>query len=408
MDFRSEATYKETRLPVEFASTLLPQAYRSPQYFVEEQSQLFGRSWVPVALRAEVSAPGRTVVRTVAGRSVIVTTNNDGQPRAFLNVCRHRGSRLVREDCTLRAGRFRCPYHAWAYDLDGNCIGTPLFEGSDIPEDMREAFDMSNVRAFDRADYPLFPVKVEAWGPLVVVSLDADVMPFDEWLGDLGDRLSGYSLEEWEVQARKDYDIGANWKLIAENFMEYYHLPWVHPELAKVSRIKDHYRYQGMGMYTGMTTTPISGDGPAWLALPPHDGIHAADLDAGRFMLLFPNAAISILPNHCFLMLMDPISHDRTYERCYILTHPSSMEPHGANLALEKLLAFWDEVNREDIEIVEDVQLGLSTPEYEGGRMCYRFEEPVHRFQNMVIDRMVGLDRVPEGDAEDKVPMFGD
>jgi choline monooxygenase len=408
MDFRSEATYKETRLPVEFASTLLPEAYRSPEYFAEEQVQIFGRSWVPIALRAELSEPGRAIVRTVAGRSVIVTMNNDGELRAFLNVCRHRGSRLVREDCTLGAGRFRCPYHAWAYDLDGNCIGTPLFEGSDIPEDMREAFDMSNVKAFDRADYPLFGVLVEAWGPLVVVSLDPEVLPFDEWLGDLGDRLSGYSLEEWAVQARKDYDIGANWKLIAENFMEYYHLPWVHPELAKVSRIKDHYRYQGTGMYTGMTTTPISGDGPAWLALPPHDGIPGADLNAGRFVLLFPSAAISVLPNHCFLMLMDPISHDRTYERCYILTHPSSMETQGADQGLENLLAFWDEVNREDIEIVEDVQLGLSTPEYEGGRMCYRFEEPVHRFQNMVIDRMVGLDRVPEGDAEDKVPMFGD
>jgi hypothetical protein len=84
------------------------------------------------------------------------------------------------------------------------------------------------------------------------------------------------------------------------------------------------------------------------------------------------------------------------------------MEPEGSDQALSALLAFWDHVNVEDIEIVEDVQRGLSTPEYEGGRMCYRFEEPVHRFQNMVIDRMVGIDRIPEGDAEDKVPMFGD
>ncbi len=408
MDFRSEATYKETRLPVEYASTLLPEAYRSAEYFVEEQAQLFARSWVPVAARSEVAMPGQTIVRTVAGRSIILTMNHDGEVRAYLNVCRHRGSRLVREDCTLKAGRFRCPYHAWAYDLDGNCIGTPLFEGSDIPEDMRAAFDMSDVRAFDRADYPLFPVLARAWGPLILVSLDPDVMSLEEWMGDLGDRLAGYSMEDWEIQARKDYDIAANWKLVAENFMEYYHLPWVHPALAKVSRIKDHYRYQGPGMYTGMTTTPISGDGPAWMALAPHDGVRGANLNAGRFMLAFPNAAISVLPNHCFLMLMDPISHNRTYERCFILTHPSSMANDGAEVALESLLGFWDEVNREDIEIVEDVQLGLSTPEYEGGRMCYRFEEPVHRFQNMVIDRMVGLDRVPDGDSEDKVPMFGD
>jgi choline monooxygenase len=408
MDFRSETTYKETRLPVELAATLLPEAYRSAEFFAEEQIQLFGRSWVPVAARAEVAEPGRAVVRTVAGRSIILTTNRQGEIRAFLNVCRHRGSRLVREDCTLKAGRFRCPYHAWAYDLDGNCIGTPLFEGSDIPEDMQAAFDVTNVKAFDKSDYPLFEVRAESWGPLVVVSLDPDVAPLGEWVGDLDRRLDGYSLDTWEIQARKDYDIGANWKLIAENFMEYYHLPWVHPELAKVSRIQDHYRYQGKGMYTGMITTPISGNGPAWLALPPHDGVQGANLDAGRFILLFPNAALSVLPNHCFLMLMEPMSHDRTYERCYILTHPSSMVGDGGDQALQELLAFWDHVNLEDITIVEGVQLGLSTPEYQGGRMCYRFEEPVHRFQNMVIDRMVGVDRVPEGDDEEKVPMFGD
>ena len=71
-------------------------------------------------------------------------------------------------------------------------------------------------------------------------------------------------------------------------------------------------------------------------------------------------------------------------------------------------MTFWDEVNLEDIDIVENVQLGLSIPEYQGGRMCYRFEEPVHRFQNMVIDRMVGIDRIPEGDEQDLAPMFGE
>lgn len=407
MDYRSESTYKDTRLPVEFASTLLPDAYRSADYFSDEQSQVFAGGWVAMATRSEVDQPGKTIIRNLAGRSIVITMNAHREVRAFLNVCRHRGSRLVREDCQLKAGRFRCPYHAWAYDLDGNCIGTPLFEGSEIPDDMQAAFDMTNVKAFDKADYSLLAVRTETWGPLVLVSLDSSIMPLTDWLGDLGDRVSGYALDSWEIQARKDYDIGSNWKLIAENFMEHYHLPWVHPELAKVSKIQDHYRYQGPGMYTGMTTTPISGDNSAWLALAPHSGVEGPDLISGRFMLLFPNAAISILPNHCFLMLMEPVSPGRTIERCFILTHPDSAMSEGATQALEELLAFWDHVNREDIEIVEDVQIGLSTPEYEGGRMCYRFEEPVHRYQNMIIDRMVGIDRIPEGDTEDLVPMFG-
>lgn len=407
VDYRSEAIYKETRLPVEYASTLIPDAYRSPEFFDQEREEVFGRGWVAVAARGELNEPGQVLVREVAGRSVVISRNRSGEIKAFLNVCRHRGTRLVREDTILRAGRFRCPYHAWAYDLDGNCIGTPLFEGSGIPEDMRPAFDMSEVKAFDRADYPLLEVAVDVWGPLILVNLEASSPPLDAWTGDLGERLEGFGLEHWEIQMTKTYDIRANWKLIAENFMEYYHLPWVHPELAKVSRIQDHYRFQGPGMYTGMTTTPISGDSPAWLALPPHESISGQDLVSGRFILLFPNAAMSILPNHCFLMILDPAAHDRTIENVFILTHPDSVSGPASGEALEGLMEFWDHVNVEDIAIVEDVQLGVSTPEYEGGRMCYRFEEPVHRFQNMVADRMVGIDRIPEGDAEEQVQMFG-
>ena len=408
MQYRSEAAYKETRLPVELASTLIADAYRSDQFFADEREQLFARSWVAVATVSDVREPGEAIVREVAGRSVIITMNKDRELKAFLNVCRHRGSRLLKEDRMLRAGRIRCPYHAWAYDLNGSCIGTPLFEGSDIPDDMRAAFDMGDVKAFDRADYPLFEVQVASWGPVILISLDPDVIPLSDWLGDLPVRLGGYDLGSWEVRARKDYDIAANWKLIAENFMEYYHLPWVHPELAKVSRIQDHYRYQGEGMYMGMTTTPISGDSPAWLALPPHPGVSGSNLTSGRFMLLFPNAALSILPNHLFLMILDPVSAGQTLERTYILTHPDTVSGPGAEDALDALLGFWDDVNTEDVDIVENVQRGISTPEYSGGRMCYRFEEPVHRFQNMVIDRMVGIDRVPEGDESDQVPMFAD
>ena len=407
MDYRDEATYKESRLPVDLASTLIADAYRSEEYHLEEQNQVFSKGWVAVGAVSDVPNPGDAIVRNVGGRSMIITRNKTGDLRAFLNVCRHRGTQLLQEDTTLKAARIRCPYHAWAYDLDGNCIGTPLFEGSDIPEDMRAAFDMANVKAFDRADYPLFRVAVDTWGPLIAVSVDPNVMPLREWLGDLPARLDGYALEDWEVQVRRDYDIGANWKLIAENFMEYYHLPWVHPELAKVSRVEDHYRYQGPGMYTGMTTTPISGDNPAWLALPPHAGVTGADLNAGRFMLMVPNAALSLLPNHLFMMILEPVAVDRTLERTLTMAHPETASSPSAGEGLDYLMPFWHDVNMEDIEIVEAVQTGISTPEYQGGRMCYRFEEPVHRFHNMVIDRMVGIDRIPDGDAEEQVPMFG-
>lgn len=188
--------------------------------------------------------------REVAGQSVVVVQNKQGQLHAFYNVCRHRGAKLVEEGCTHLKKMFRCPYHSWAYDFDGACLGTPLFTNSDIPEDQQGIFDMSDIRAFDKADYGLYPVKLEVWGFLVFVNLDPNAAPLSEQLGDLPSRCAEYRLQEWEVVREKTYDIQANYKVVAENFMEYYHLPWVHPELAKVSKMEDHYRWQGAGMYS--------------------------------------------------------------------------------------------------------------------------------------------------------------
>jgi phenylpropionate dioxygenase-like ring-hydroxylating dioxygenase large terminal subunit len=168
-----------------------------------------------------------------------------------------------------------------------------------------------------------------------------------------------------------------------------------------------HYRWQGMGKYVGFCTTPIasSSDGGGWLGLPAIDGLSDDDAVSARFAWVYPNIALSVLPNHMFLLLARPAGPGLTHEAAYLLTHPESRR-QAEEAEIDALAAFWDEVNREDIAIVERVQDGLANPAYEGGRMCYRFEESVHRFQNMEIDRILGLWRVPEGDRADGEPMF--
>jgi choline monooxygenase len=406
--FLAEETYRQTRLPVSLATTLIPDAYTSPEFHELELERVFATSWVAAGCTSELAEPGDAVVVVVAGSSVIVIRGTDGAVRAFHNVCRHRGTQLLDEGRTHVKRFIRCPYHSWAYGLDGTCLGTPLFEGSEIPEGEQRIFDMSDVKEFDRRDYGLLPVRAECWGCLVFVNLDADAPPLEDELGDLPERLASYRLDEWQVVRRKDYEIAANYKLVGENFMEYYHLPWVHPELVKVSPMKSHYRWQGRGMYTGMTTTPIAAadDGGGWLGLPPIEGLGDAERVSARFAWVFPNLAVNVLPNHVFLMLARPNGPAHTSEVTYLLAHPESLRAAGAEDELEQLASFWDTVNREDIAIVERVQRGLSNPAYRGGRMCYRFEEPLHRYQNMVIDRMLGIRRVPEGDAAEQEPMF--
>jgi choline monooxygenase len=349
-------------------------------------------------------------VAEVAGRSIFVVRNREGRLRAFYNACRHRGTQLLTSD-ECRVKRFiRCPYHSWAYDLDGACVGTPLFSGSEIPPDQQAAFDMEDVSAFDRADYGLLRVAVEEWGPLVFVNLDADAAPLSDHLGDLPARAAGYRLDEWEVARTARYEIAANYKLVAENFMEYYHLPWVHPGLVKVSPLEAHHRWQGRGMYVGFCTSPIAPDSEeegGWHSgLPPISGLNASDAVSARFMWIFPNVALNVLPNHLFVLHAQPVSPRLTRETTCLLTHPESTAGPESEEGIEQLAKFWDTVNREDIEIVERVQAGLDSTPFPGGRLCYRFEESLHRFQNLVIDRMVGKRRVPPGDDVATVPMF--
>ena len=407
--FAQEETYTRTRRPVALAETITPEAYTSDDFFALERERVFASGWVAVGPSAQLRDPGELLVADVAGRSVIVVRGLDGELRAFYNTCRHRGTRLLPSGAGRVRRSIRCPYHSWAYSLDGSCIGTPLFEGSKIPEDQRGVFDMGEVAAFDKADYGLLEVRAGCWGPLVFVCLDEEAAPLSEHLGDLPRRTAGYRLDEWELARTAHYDVGANYKLLAENFMEYYHLPWVHPGLVKVSPIEAHHRWQGTGMYTGMCTFPIAADSEqgGWqVGLPPISGLRDTDAESARFVWLFPNVAINVLPNHLFLIHASPLSPGRTRETTYLLTHPESTSDGRSEEAVDRLAAFWDEVNREDIEIVERVQQGIATTPFPGGRLCYRFEEPLHRFQNMIIDRMVGIRRIPPGDDMESAPMF--
>jgi len=216
----------------------------------------------------------------------------------------------------------------------------------------------------------------------------------------LPERYHHYPLHELRLYGRKPFEVRANWKLIAENFMEYYHLPWVHPELTTVSGVNEHHRQQGPGMYTGMDTSPLTRnpESPLSADLPNMPGLDDVENQSAYWIYLFPNLALFLLPNHLFTLLLRPEGVGMTIESADLLVHPSLFDAPEATAKCDAIFTYWDMVNRQDAAAVERVQVGLSAKAYPGGRMCYRFEEPIHRFQNMVIDRMIGIQRVPGGD----------
>ena len=396
--FVGEEFWAGTRRPLEQATGLPPVAYTGDDFFAVEQRRLFARSWVAVASAAEVAEPGRLLVRSVGGTSVLITRDRDGVLRGFVNSCRHRGTELASEDCTV-SRMIRCPYHRWGYALDGSLVASPLFDEVPRPD-------------FDPAELSLLPVRVEVWGLDVFVCLDGHTPPLAQWLGDLPERMASYSFEGWAVHEKCTFDVAANWKLITENFQEYYHLAWVHPELAKVSRVRDHYRYQGPGLYCGQTTTPVSSnERDDWLVLPPAPGLDSSDSVSGRFVAVFPNLTLAVLPGHAFVIRLEPLSSGTTREHCTLLL-PSSTPSEQYGDAAAETLKFWIEVNNEDIDICERAHRGLSLGGVPPGPLSPRFEEPLHRFQNMVADCLTadsladGL-RIPPGDGADDGALFG-
>jgi choline monooxygenase len=375
-DWTTDEAWAGTRRAVTEALGLAPDLYTDESAFEVERRRVFERAWVCVGTANEVAEPGRLLVRRLGSRSVLITRDADGELHAMLNACRHRGTELAEADCDI-AGTIRCPYHRWTYATDGRLRSTPLFD--------------QVLRTDTPADLDLVPVRVATWGPLLLACLDPATPALETWIGDLDDRMGGYRLDTWQVCHEQSLDIRANWKLITENFQEYYHLGWVHPELAKVSRVADHYRYQGPGMYCGQTTTPVSGDQrDDWLQLPPAADLDASDAVSGRFVALFPNVILSVLPNHIWLMRLDPIAPGLTRETCTMFT-PAPIE-QGAHDATRE---FWLSVNAEDIDIVERAQRGLTHGAVPAGPLSPRFEEPLNRFHRMLADCMT-LDTLSE------------
>ena len=176
IDWTDDATWAGTRAPLTESTGLHPGAYTDAGMFELEQARVFERAWVCVGI-ADEARPGRLLVRSLGSRSIIITRDDEGEVRGFLNSCRHRGTELADADCDV-AGTIRCPYHRWGYRLDGSLMSTPFFD--DVPRD-----------GFDKADFGLVPVRVATWGVLLFACLDPDTPPLAEWLGDLPERMAG-------------------------------------------------------------------------------------------------------------------------------------------------------------------------------------------------------------------------
>ncbi len=154
-------------LPLD-ARTLPARYYVDPDHFLAERERFFARMWACVGREDEVAHSGDAIVREVAGESLILVRGDDGEIRAFYNVCRHRGTRLLESPEGCVGKRIQCPYHAWTYDLHGNLVAAP---------------HMDEGPRFQKADYPLKTVALDRWDGHLFVHLGDHPEPLERQLG---------------------------------------------------------------------------------------------------------------------------------------------------------------------------------------------------------------------------------
>ncbi len=195
------------------AGYALPGAlYQDPQVYECEIRAIFLKSWLYVGHQSRIPARGDYFLFEIAGESVIVVRDVDGQINALLNVCRHRGSRICDEP-EGHEPRLVCRYHGWTYGLDGS-----LRAAARTPE------------GFDRSQFGLRRLRTKVFAGLIFVNFDAGAAPFDAIERDLEEPLRPYRLERTKVAHRQNYAIASNWKLAVENYCECYHCQPAHPE----------------------------------------------------------------------------------------------------------------------------------------------------------------------------------
>lgn len=209
------------------AGWLPARIYSDAQLHDEEQQRIFGRTWQFVGHETEIPNPGDYVVRQVLDDSFIVIRGEDGQVRAHLNMCRHRGMQICRSEKGT-AKRLTCPYHMWSYNAAGELAGVPFHE---------EAY--GGEQELNRKETSLVPApRLDTFGGLIFVSMDENVAPLAEYLGGFAQYLSFYtspSAEGIEFRGPQRWRVKANWKISSENFAgDSYHTPHTHASMAEI------------------------------------------------------------------------------------------------------------------------------------------------------------------------------
>jgi phenylpropionate dioxygenase-like ring-hydroxylating dioxygenase large terminal subunit len=328
--------------------------YFDPEFFEAEKKTFLRAAPQVVCHESEIAQPGEWRSLEYLGESVIVIRGDDGEVRAFSNVCRHRGSRLVDGNGGC-AKVLTCPYHAWSYGRDGRLVGVP-----------------------HRNEYPglqidtlgLHPVALEHWHGFLFVTLETGAPAVAEMMAPYADEVAPYRFEDLRAIGRVTLrPRPLNWKTIADNYSDHLHIPIGHPGLTRL--FERNYRIEAQSHVDRMEGDLVEKESAnpserAYQRLLPTVG-HLPDTHQRKWLYykLFPNVAFDIYPDQVDFMQFLPVSATETVIREISYAVPDERREMRAARHLNWRIN--RRVNAEDTELITRVQLGMQSARYEPG-----------------------------------------
>lgn len=321
--------------------------YRDPEYFRLEMARLIRPSWQIVCHAGDIASPGDWRTLEILGESILVIRGDDGIARAFANVCRHRGSRLVDGHAGC-AKRLTCPYHAWTYAADGRLVGVPARE--DYP-------------GLDPAALGLIPIEMEDWRGFLFVRLESGAPSVAEMMAPYEAEIGPYDFETLEAIGRittRPRDV--NWKNVADNYSDGLHIKVAHPGLTRL--FGGDYRIEAGAHVDRMSGVLV--DQPSRnLSERAYQKFLPAGDRTWLYFKLWPNVAIDIYPDQVDFMHFVPVGPTQTLIREISYACPGATREMKAARYLNWRIN--RRVNDEDTALIRRVQQGMGSDLYTPG-----------------------------------------
>ncbi len=352
--------------------TMPARIYFDPDFLEAEKRHIFWRSWIFVGHVSDLTRPGDYITAEFTGQRLFVIRTTDGELKSFFNVCQHRGHSLLKGKGSTRQP-IVCPYHAWAYGFAGELLA---------------ARNCDQVSGFDRDDFALPGILVEDLGGFLFVNLDPEARPMSEVYPGAAEVLTRFCGDTRSLRASRNvlFDIKGNWKNVADNLLECYHCSTAHRafvDLVKMETYKvelhDYWSVQYGQCRPSNTAYEFA----------------AGDDDGFMTLYLWPTMAFVGLPGTrgVNVFSFSPLDAESTRQD-FTYYHPG-----GEVTATEEasFKYFEDVLGPEDVDLVEDVQVGLNSLGYHQGRIMVDprrseiSEHALHHFQNLVMRQMGDL-----------------